>query len=193
MSGTIVLEGLQKVKPSQSFGLVKTRYFTFAAPPDEFILDSGEKLGPITLAFETYGKLNSLGSNAILVLHALSGDAHAAGFHIGYEKPGWWDEMIGPGKAFDTYKYFVICSNVLGGCKGSTGPSSTNPATNRPYGIDFPMITIKDMVKAQKYLIDHLRIEKLLCVVGGSMGGMTGMTNILPNLLAQTGLFLISK
>lgn len=175
MSGTIVLESLQKVKPAKCIGLVETKFFTFAAPPDEMILDSGEKLGTITLAYETYGKLNAQRSNAILVLHALSGDAHAAGFHIGDDKPGWWDEMIGPGKAFDTDKYFVICSNVLGGCKGSTGPSSINPATNKPYGLDFPMITIKDMVNAQRRLIDHLEIEKLLCVVGGSMGGMQAM------------------
>ncbi len=169
------MESLHNVRPAQNIGLVGIRFFTFASSPDELILDSGEKLGPITLAYETYGKLNTLGSNAILVLHALSRDAHAAGFNVGDEKSGWWDEMIGPGKAFDTDKYFVICSNVLGGCKGSTGPSSTNPVTNRPYGLDFPTITIKDMVKAQKYLIDHLGIEKLLCVVGGSMGGMQAL------------------
>src|SRR3990172_7334891 len=174
MSGTIILESL-RVEPAQSIGLVETRYFTFASFPDELILDSGEKLGPITLAYETYGNPNDQRTNAILVLHALSGDAHAAGFHIGDEKPGWWDEMIGPGKAFDTDKYFVICSNVLGGCKGSTGPSSINPATNMPFGLDFPTITIKDMVRAQEHLIDHLGIEKLLCVVGGSMGGMQAL------------------
>lgn len=175
MSGTIVLESLQKVKQSESIGLVGIRFFTFAAPPDELILDSGEKLGPITIAYETYGKLNAQRTNAILVLHALSGDAHATGFYNGDDKPGWWDEMIGPGKAFDTDKYFVICSNVLGGCKGTTGPSSINPATKWPYGLDFPTITIKDMVKAQKHLIDYLGIEKLLCVVGGSMGGMQAL------------------
>ncbi len=175
MSVTSALESLQKVKQRESIGLVETRYFTFAAPPDELILDSGEKLGPITLAYETYGKLNIQKSNAILIHHALSGDAHAAGFHGGDGKPGWWDEMIGPGKAFDTDTYFVICSNVLGGCKGSTGPSSINPATNKPYGLDFPTITIKDMVNAQRHLIDHLGIEKLLCVVGGSMGGMQAL------------------
>ena len=175
MTGTIVLESLQNVKPVQSIGPLGIRFFTFASSPDELILDSGEKLGPITLAFETYGKLNAQRTNAILVLHALSGDAHAAGFYSGDDKSGWWDEMIGPGKAFDTDKYFVICSNVLGGCKGSTGPSSINPATKWPYGLDFPTITIKDMVKAQKHLIDHLGIEKLLCVVGGSMGGMQAL------------------
>ena len=124
---------------STNVGIVKTEYFTFAHPPDELVLESGERLGPVTLAYETYGALNPEKSNAILVLHALSGDAHAAGFHPGDNEPGWWDNMIGPGKAFDTEKYFVICSNVIGGCKGSTGPSSLNPKTNKPYGLDFPL------------------------------------------------------
>ena len=153
-------------------GFVKTKYFKFAEPPDHLVLELGKKLGPVTLAYETYGTLNARKDNAVLILHALSGDAHAAGWHEGDKKPGWWDNMIGPGKAFDTDKYFVICSNVLGGCKGSTGPSSLNPAKGKPYGLDFPMITISDIVKAQKYLIDHLGIEKLLSLAGGSMGGM---------------------
>ena len=142
---------------------------------DELALESGEKLGPLTLAYETYGSLNADRTNAILVFHALSGDAHAAGYHEGDDSPGWWDGMIGPGKAFDTDKYFVICSNVIGGCKGSTGPSSENPQTGRPYGLDFPIITIKDMVNAQKKLIDSLGIDKLLSVAGGSMGGMQAL------------------
>jgi len=108
-------------------------------------------------------------------LHALSGDAHAAGFHQGEQDPGWWDDLIGPGKALDTLKYFVICSNIIGGCKGSTGPSSVNPKTNKPYGLSFPLITINDIVKAQKHLIDYLGIKKLLCVIGGSMGGMQAL------------------
>ncbi|MGQ9722801.1 MAG: homoserine O-acetyltransferase MetX [Candidatus Jordarchaeum sp.] len=157
---------------SKSIETVETKYFTFANPPNELALESGEKLGPITLAYETYGKLNEQKSNAVLILHALSGDAHAAGFHEGDKNPGWWDVMIGPGKCFDTEQYFVICSNVIGGCKGSTGPSSINPKTNKPYALEFPIITIKDMVNAQRHLIDHLGIEKLLTVVGGSMGGM---------------------
>ncbi len=152
--------------------LVETKYFTFAHPPEKLKLQYGEEIGPITIAYETYGMLNSSKNNAILILHALSGDAHAAGFHKGENKPGWWHDMIGPGKAFDTTRYFIICSNVLGGCKGSTGPSSINPATKKPYGINFPLITIRDMVKCQKNLIDYLGIEKLLCVAGGSMGGM---------------------
>ena len=149
-------------------GIVQTKYFTF----DELKLENGEKLGPITIAYETYGKLNQDRTNAVLILHSLSGDAHAAGLHEGEKTPGWWDSMIGPGKAFDTDKYFVICSNVLGGCKGSTGPSSINPKSAKPYALDFPLITITDMVNCQKRLIDHLGIEKLLTVVGGSMGGM---------------------
>ncbi|MFO8053470.1 MAG: homoserine O-acetyltransferase, partial [Candidatus Omnitrophota bacterium] len=160
------------IMEDKGIGIVEEKYFTFAESPEELVLTSGQKLGPITLAYETYGELNQKKDNAILILHALSGDAHAAGFHKGDKKPGWWDMMIGPGKAFDTNKYFIICSNVLGGCKGSTGPSSINPKTNKPYGLDFPIITISDMVSAQKKLIDHLGIKKLLSVAGGSMGGM---------------------
>ena len=157
---------------NEGLGLVETKYFTFANPRDEFTLESGEKLGPVTLAYETYGTLNSDKSNAILILHALTGNAHVAGFHEGDKDPGWWDNMIGHGKAFDTDRYFVICSNVIGGCQGSTGPSSINPKTNKPYGLDFPLITIKDMVEAQSRLVRSLGISKLLCVAGGSMGGM---------------------
>jgi homoserine O-acetyltransferase/O-succinyltransferase len=160
------------VTNNKSVGIVKADYFTFAEPPGELLLESGQKLGPITLAYETYGQLNTDKSNAILVGHALSGDAHAAGLHEGDKSPGWWDSMIGPGKAFDTIKYFVICSNVIGGCKGSTGPSSINPKAGKPYALDFPIITISDIVNAQRHLIDHLGIERLLCAVGGSMGGM---------------------
>ena len=155
---------------THSVGLSERQYFTFAVD-EPMPLDSGETLGPITLAYETYGQLNVERSNAILILHALSGDAHAAGVNAD-GKPGWWDDCIGPGKAFDTDKYFVICSNIIGGCQGSTGPSSINPQTGKPYGLQFPVITIGDMVRAQHHLIDHLGIEKLLAVVGGSMGGM---------------------
>jgi homoserine O-acetyltransferase/O-succinyltransferase len=159
-----------------SVGIVQTEYYTFAEPPNELDLECGRKLGPVTLAYETYGMLSAAKDNAILILHALSGDAHAAGFNSPDEdKPGWWDIMIGPGKAFDTDKYFVICSNIIGGCKGSTGPSSINPSTGRPYGLSFPVVTIKDMVTAQKALIDHMGIDRLLCVVGGSMGGMQAL------------------
>lgn len=158
-----------------SVGLVTTQFYTFAYPPQALVLESGERLGPVTLAYETYGTLNAARSNAILVLHALSGDAHAAGFHADHNQPGWWDDCIGPGKAFDTGQLFVICANVIGGCQGSTGPTSTNPATGRPYGLDFPVITIRDMVEAQRHLLDHLGIERLLAVAGGSMGGMQAL------------------
>ncbi len=153
--------------------IVKTQYVTF---DKELKLQSGAVLGPITLAYETYGELNAHRSNAILILHALSGDAHVAGKHSAQDaKPGWWDEAVGPGKAFDTDKHFVICSNVIGGCKGSTGPSSVNPKTGKPYGLTFPVLTVADMVEAQRLLIDHLGIEQLLTVTGGSMGGMQAL------------------
>jgi len=156
-----------------SVGIVETQYYTFAEPPHEMELDSGRKLGPITLAYETYGELNEERTNAVLIVHALSGDAHVAGYHSPEDrKPGWWDDMVGPGKGFDTSRYFVICPNILGGCQGSTGPSSVNPATGKAYGLDFPIITVGDMVRAQKRLVEHLGIEKLLTVAGGSMGGM---------------------
>jgi len=153
-----------------SAGVIERQYFTFAED-EPMPLDSGESLGPITLAYETYGKLNEDRSNAVLILHALSGDAHAAGLTPD-GKVGWWDDCIGPGKAFDTNKYFVICSNVIGGCQGSTGPGSINPKTGKPYALQFPVITVADMVRAQRHLIDHLGIEKLLALAGGSMGGM---------------------
>src|SRR5512136_3012636 len=163
------------LEKNDSLGIVETNYFHFAFPPNELVLESGEKLGSITVAYETYGQLNDQRSNAILILHALSGDAHAAGFHKKDEKPGWWEDMIGPGKAFDTNKYFIICSNVLGGCKGTTGPSSVNPETGKKYGLDFPIISVSDMVNVQRHLIDYLGIDQLLSVAGGSMGGMQAL------------------
>ncbi|MCU0641229.1 MAG: homoserine O-acetyltransferase [Candidatus Margulisbacteria bacterium] len=142
-----------------------TKYYKFGG----ITLDSGQFLGPITLAYETYGRLNPQKTNVILIEHAFSGDAHAGG------PGGWWQEMIGPGKAFDTDHYYVICSNVIGGCQGSTGPSSLDPQTGKPYAVDFPLITIADMVRAQKELIDHLGVHRLLAVAGGSMGGMLAL------------------
>jgi homoserine O-acetyltransferase len=142
---------------------------------DSIALDSGATLAPVDVAYETYGQLNAARNNAILVLHAFSGDAHAAGISPETGKPGWWDNMIGPGKAFDTNKYFVISSNVLGGCRGTTGPASINPATGCPYGMSFPGITISDMVRLEKMLIDKLGIPRLLSVTGGSMGGMQAL------------------
>ncbi|MCE5300568.1 MAG: homoserine O-acetyltransferase [Spirochaetia bacterium] len=168
-------------QPADSVGIVKTQYFTFAEAPNEFILERGGRLGPVTLAYETYGTLNKDKSNAILVCHALTGSAHAAGYFTdddikGPKKnTGWWDLMIGPGKAMDTNKYFIICVNVIGSCYGSTGPNSINPATGKLYGMSFPEVTIPDMVKTQKILLDYLGINRLVTVIGGSMGGMQAL------------------
>jgi homoserine O-acetyltransferase/O-succinyltransferase len=148
---------------------------TQSARFDSISLDSGTSLSPVEVAYETYGELNAAKSNAILVLHAFSGDAHAAGISADGGRTGWWDNMIGPSKAFDTDKYFVICSNILGGCMGTTGPSSINPQTGCPYAMQFPVITIGDMVRLQKMLIDYLGITRLLAVSGGSMGGMQAL------------------
>ena len=138
-------------------------------------LDSGETLSEVDVAYETYGELNPERNNGVLVLHAFSGDAHAAGISEEDGKPGWWDNMIGPGKGFDTNRYCVISSNILGGCRGTTGPASINPSTGEPYGSSFPFVTIGDMVRLQKMLVEHLGIEKLLAIAGGSMGGMQAL------------------
>jgi homoserine O-acetyltransferase/O-succinyltransferase len=135
-------------------------------------LDCGRLLAPFEIAYQTYGTLNAERSNAILVCHALTGDQHVASRHPVTGKPGWWETVVGPGKPVDTSRYFVICANVLGGCMGSTGPASIDPGTGKPYGLNFPVITIDDMVRAQARLIDHLGIPDLFCVIGGSMGGM---------------------
>jgi homoserine O-acetyltransferase/O-succinyltransferase len=173
-----------------SAGIVSTQYFTFGSAEESLRLESGASLGPITLAYETYGELAPDGGNAILALHALSGDAHAAGWSVDPDAPsavdgvgadekgiqplgglGWWDGMIGPGKAFDTDRYFVISSNIIGSCRGSTGPASIDPATGRPYGSRFPLVTVGDMVRAQRELLRHLGVNHLLAVSGGSLGG----------------------
>jgi len=161
------------VKAARSIGLVEKKFATWTEP---LRLESGASLSPVTLAYETYGHLNEARDNAILLLHALSGDAHAAGKHETEDrKAGWWDAMIGPGRYFDTDRFFFICSNVLGGCQGSTGPSSLNPKTGKPYGANFPVLTISDMVRAQARLINNLGIETLHAVVGGSMGGFQAL------------------
>ena len=144
-------------------------------PDRPLMLDAGVELSPFTIAYETYGTLNEQRSNAILIFHALTGDQYAASPSPVTGKPGWWSTLIGPGKPVDTNRYFVISSNVLGGCSGSTGPASINRETGKPYGLDLPVITIRDMVRAQTMLIDHLGIDKLFSVVGGSMGGMQAM------------------
>ena len=142
---------------------------TFAEP---LALDCGRSLAPFTVAYMTYGALNADRSNAILICHALTGDQFVASDSPITGKPGWWTTMVGPGKPIDTDRFFVICSNVIGGCMGSTGPAETDPSDGKPYGLNFPIVTIRDMVRAQKRLVEHLGIDRLLAVVGGSMGGM---------------------
>ena len=166
-------EYIEHDKNGVSVGLVEKKFFTFAEPPNQLILESNARLGPVTLAYETLGQLNEDKSNVILVLHALSGDSHVAGYYDENDaKPGWWEIMVGPGKGIDTDKYFVICPNIISSCMGSTGPSSVNPESGTPYGFDFPVVTVGDMVKAQKALINHLGITRILTAIGGSIGGM---------------------
>ncbi|MCR6654976.1 MAG: homoserine O-acetyltransferase [Opitutus sp.] len=154
-------------------GIVVPHDFVYAQP---FTFKSGQTLPGFTLRYETYGTLNGTRDNVVLICHALSGDHHCAGVHSPTDrKPGWWNNLIGPGKAVDTNHFFVVCANVLGGCQGSTGPSSINPATERPYGVSFPFVTILDMVRAQKLLLDHLGVSELHAVIGGSMGGMQAL------------------
>lgn len=155
---------------------VQTRIAEIALPPEGFRLASGDTLKRLEVAYETYGTLNAARSNAILICSPLTTDAHAAGWHFPDDKrPGWWDDMIGPGKAVDTSRYFVIAQNMLGGCRGTTGPSSINPETGRPYGSSFPRITVEDMVRVQRLLVERLGIDTLEAVIGGSMGGMQAL------------------
>ncbi|MFP4615427.1 MAG: homoserine O-acetyltransferase [Thiohalorhabdus sp.] len=159
--------------PEDSVGLVEGAVEHFDEPLE---LESGERLERFDLAYETYGTLNADHSNAVLVCHALSGDQHAAGYQsMEDRKPGWWDNMIGPGKPLDTRRFFVVCVNVLGSCKGSTGPASINPATGEPYALDFPIVTVKDWVASQRRLMERLSIAKWVAVVGGSLGGMQAL------------------
>jgi len=158
--------------PDGSVGTVVPQVMDVASPSDPLALELGGALERVAIAFETYGELDARGDNAVLVCHALTGSGHAAGRTDREEVPGWWDPLIGPGKAIDTRRYFVVSSNVLGGCYGSTGPGSVNPTTGRPYAVDFPRYTVRDMVEAQRRLLDGLGVRRLAAVVGGSMGGM---------------------
>ncbi|HEY9219455.1 MAG TPA: homoserine O-acetyltransferase [Phenylobacterium sp.] len=161
------------VTAAQTSGTIEADGGVHRFPPDQPLrLDSGATLAPLEIAYKTYGRLNAERSNAVLVCHALTGDQHVASIHPVTGKPGWWDRVIGPGLPLDPARYFIICTNVIGGCMGSTGPASIDPATGKPYGLTFPMITIADMVRAQAMLIEALGIETLFAVVGGSMGGM---------------------
>lgn len=150
-------------------------FYTFAEPPDVFLLESGVPFGPITVNYQTYGKLSPRQDNAIYLAHALTGGSIVGQPHTPDKAAGWWEPLVGPGKTFDTDRYYIICSNVLGGCYGSTGPASLNLRTGKPYGMKFPVVSIRDMVRVQKALLDHLGIEELYAVAGGSMGGMQAL------------------
>ncbi len=170
---------MSEAPTTQAFSDLSVRMQQVANPQSDIVhfseplpLDCGAALPAFSIAYQTYGTLNAEKSNLVLICHALTGDQHAANIHPVTGKTGWWDTMVGPGKPIDTNRYFVLCPNVIGGCMGSTGPSSINPATGRPYGLDFPVITIADMVRAQARLLDHIGIPDVLCVLGGSMGGM---------------------
>ena len=158
-----------------SFGPVETRGVVLFDEDDPLELESGARLAPVEVAFETYGELDEDGANAVYICHALTGDAHAAGYHEGAGRPGWWDTLIGPGKPIDTDRYFVICSNLLGGCQGTTGPSSIDPATGSPYGLRFPLFTMSDLVTVHRALVRHLGVSRVLAAVGGSLGGMQAL------------------
>lgn len=163
----------EPIPDPRSAGVVQTQYVELFQSPNVLKFANGETLSPVRVAYETYGTLNSDASNAIFICHALTGDAHAAGVHAETDrKPGWWDGFIGPGKGIDTSKYFVICANVLGGCQGTTGPGCVNPETGKRFCLNFPFLTIRDVVTVHSELVRHLGIRQLLAVVGGSLGGM---------------------
>jgi len=160
------------VTSSGSVGVVSTRTVRVFDSSRPLELAGGSRLAPVDVAFETYGTLNADASNAVFVCHALTGDAHAAGLHDGATRPGWWDNLIGPGKPLDTDRFFVVCANLLGGCQGTTGPSSRNPRTGRAYGLEFPLLTVSDLVEVHRALMRELGITRLLGAIGGSLGGM---------------------
>jgi len=155
-----------------ALGLVETQRVVLFTESDPLVLSSGRSLSEVEVAFETYGTLSPERDNVVFICHALTGDAHAAGHHGDPDRRGWWDNIIGPGRPVDTERYFVVCPNLLGGCQGTTGPSSIDPATGRPYGLRFPAITVRDLVTVHRKLLEHLGVERLMAGVGGSLGGM---------------------
>ncbi len=158
--------------PTGSVGLVSTQTVRLFTAEEPLRLELGGTLGPIDVAYETYGSLSPAADNAVFICHALTGDAHAAGFHEGAKRPGWWDNLIGPGRPLDTNRFFVISANLIGGCQGSTGPSSTDPATGEAYGLGFPLLMMRDLVEVHRALVRHLGVSRLLAALGGSLGGM---------------------
>ncbi|WP_026910157.1 homoserine O-acetyltransferase MetX [Patulibacter minatonensis] len=172
--GTITGGGGDGSAPDLGPGLGRTgteRVVLFT-PDAPLVLDNGARLGPVEVAYETYGTLDAAASNAVVLCHALTGDAHAAGHHGDPERRGWWDALVGPGRAIDTDRWFVVCANLLGGCRGTTGPSSTDPSTGEAYGLDFPAFTVADLVRVQRALVRHLGVDRVAAAVGGSLGGM---------------------
>lgn len=161
--------------PGAGVGVTRTRTAHLFDADSPLLLASGERLSDVTVAYETYGTLNERADNAVYICHALTGDAHAAGVHEGEDRPGWWDNLIGPGRAVDTDRWFVVCSNLLGGCRGTTGPSSVNPETGRTYGLDFPRLDMSDFVTVHRRLGEHLGIRHFHAVIGGSLGGMQAL------------------
>lgn len=157
---------------SEGVGLVETQHVRLFSAETPLLLASGATLGPVDVAYETYGVLAPDGGNAVFICHALTGDAHAAGLHPGATRAGWWDNLIGPGRPLDTDRFFVVCANLIGGCQGSTGPSSINPATGQAYGLDFPLLDMADFVTVHRALQRQLGIDRWLAVIGGSLGGM---------------------
>lgn len=168
MSGTTNTDG-------GSLGLVETLRVVLFDEDHPLELESGERLAPVEVAYETYGSPNRDGSNAVFVCHALTGDAHAAGHHGDAERPGWWDNIIGPGRPIDTDRFYVVCPNLLGGCQGTTGPSSPDPATGKPRGLNFPIFSVGDLVTVHRALAAHLGVPRPLAVIGGSLGGMQAL------------------
>ena len=155
-----------------SVGLVETQTARLFTAEDPLVMVNGSRLGPVDVAYETYGTLAPDASNVVYLCHALTGDAHAAGWHAGDRRPGWWDNLIGPGRPLDTDKFFVVSANILGGCRGTTGPGSIDPATGEAYGLDFPLLDVADLVTVHRALLGHLGLRRVLAVLGGSLGGM---------------------